>query len=517
MKTTSRTTGTLILTAASMIAALLVATAPAVAQCTFDWAAVPGVSGVGSPTIYAMTVWDPDGSGPAHPLLIAGGEFATAGAVSASNIAAWDGIGWMPLGGGLNGPVYALTSLPTGELIAGGGFTAAGSTPTAYVASWNGTVWGPMGSGMNNGVNCLTVTPNGTLFAGGFFTTAGGLTANRVARWNGTNWSSLGAGLNSIVYTMAAMPNGNVYAGGAFTTSGSSLRTRIARWDGAAWQAAGTMNSVVMGLAALADGSIAATGNFTTAGATRVNYAATSSGGGIWTPLGGTGLNMPGRTLALREDGSLLAGGFFTLAGATPANRIASLNGSTWSALGNGIDAVVLTICEYGNETYAGGAFTTSGAVPSLCFARYAPASAITIMSDPTDAHVCLPGSLILAIEANGSGELGYQWRHDGIAIDAMANPSAATNLLTLDSASWGDLGTYDCVVSDACASVTSRAAQVSACAGDFNCDGGVDGSDIESFFRAWESGETFADVNVDGGVDGADVEMFFRRWEAGC
>ena len=374
-----------------------------------------------------------------------------------------------------------------------------------------------MGSGMNNSVNCLTVTPDGALYAGGFFTTAGGLTANRVAKWNGTSWSALGAGLNNIVYALGAMPNGNVYAGGAFTTSGSSLRTRIARWDGAAWQAAGTMNAVVMALAAMADGSIAATGNFTTAGATRVNYAASSSGGGIWTPRGGLGLNMPGRALALREDGSLMAGGFFTFAGATPANRIASLNGGTWSALGSGIDAVVLTICEYGNEIYAGGAFTTSGAVSSLCFARYAPASAISLWVDPADAHICVPGTVTLAVEASGSGELSYQWRHDGVAIDMSVNPSAATSILTIDSALWGDLGAYDCVVSDACASVTSRPALISACAGDFNCDGGVDGSDIESFFHGWEAGDAIADVNADGGVDGSDVAVFFSRWEAGC
>lgn len=374
-----------------------------------------------------------------------------------------------------------------------------------------------MSGGMNNSVNCLTVTPEGTLFAGGFFTAAGGLTANRVARWNGTSWSALGSGLNNIVYAMAAMPNGNVYAGGAFTTSGSSLRTRIARWDGAAWQAAGTMNAVVMGLAAMADGSIAAIGNFSTAGATRVNYAASSSGNGIWGPLGGLGLNLPGRALALREDGSLLAGGFFTYAGSTPANRIASLHGGTWSALGGGIDAVVLTICEYGNEVYAGGAFTTSGAVPSLCFARYAPASTVTITTDPGDVLSCVPGSVQLGVDATGQGALSYQWRHDGVVLDVAAHPSAATNMLSIDLAGWGDCGAYDCIVSDGCGSVTTRAAHVSGCIGDFNCDGGVDGSDIELFFGSWESGDLVADVNIDGGVDGSDVQQFFARWEAGC
>jgi hypothetical protein len=54
-------------------------------------------------------------------------------------------------------------------------------------------------------------------------------------------------------------------------------------------------------------------------------------------------------------------------------------------------------------------------------------------------------------------------------------------------------------------------------CIGDFNHDGGVDGSDIEAFFRDWEAGLSTADVNRDGGVDGADVESFFGRWESGC
>lgn len=55
-----------------------------------------------------------------------------------------------------------------------------------------------------------------------------------------------------------------------------------------------------------------------------------------------------------------------------------------------------------------------------------------------------------------------------------------------------------------------------SPCPADFNQDGGVDGSDIDAFFAAWESGDGAADVNFDGGVDGSDVEAFFAVWEAG-
>ncbi len=53
-------------------------------------------------------------------------------------------------------------------------------------------------------------------------------------------------------------------------------------------------------------------------------------------------------------------------------------------------------------------------------------------------------------------------------------------------------------------------------CPADFNGDGGVDGSDVEAFFRAWENGYPTADVNLDGGIDGSDVEAFFLAWEAG-
>jgi hypothetical protein len=54
-------------------------------------------------------------------------------------------------------------------------------------------------------------------------------------------------------------------------------------------------------------------------------------------------------------------------------------------------------------------------------------------------------------------------------------------------------------------------------CIGDYNADGGVDGSDVSAFFADWESGTSAADVNQDGGIDGSDVDVFFEHWEAGC
>ena len=50
-------------------------------------------------------------------------------------------------------------------------------------------------------------------------------------------------------------------------------------------------------------------------------------------------------------------------------------------------------------------------------------------------------------------------------------------------------------------------------CIGDFNRDGGFDGSDIAAFFSAWQDGIPAADTNSDGGIDGGDIQVFFERW----
>ncbi|MCX5689049.1 MAG: hypothetical protein NTV94_04550, partial [Planctomycetota bacterium] len=54
-------------------------------------------------------------------------------------------------------------------------------------------------------------------------------------------------------------------------------------------------------------------------------------------------------------------------------------------------------------------------------------------------------------------------------------------------------------------------------CIGDFNHDGGVDGTDAFEFMTAWEQGAATADLNSDGGIDGQDVNTFFEAWESGC
>src|SRR5690349_10531346 len=89
------------LTAICLAGVTLTATAvpPVQAQCTFEWKpsySVPGMNGY----IYAMAVYNGN--------LIAGGDFTTAGGISAIRIAQWDGNSWSALGSGMNSDVYAL-------------------------------------------------------------------------------------------------------------------------------------------------------------------------------------------------------------------------------------------------------------------------------------------------------------------------------------------------------------------------------------------------------------------------
>ena len=83
--------------------------------------------------------------------------------------------------------------------------------------------------------------------------------------------------------------------------------------------------------------------------------------------------------------------------------------------------------------------------------------------------------------------------------------------------ASAADAGSYDCVVTSACGNVTTRAADLRVCIGDFDCDGAVTVADFEAFMVAFQMQDPSADVNGDGVVDQADAALFMQAYESGC
>jgi hypothetical protein len=116
----------------------------------------------------------------------------------------------------------------SGNLYAGGNISTAGGLTVTNIAKWDGANWSPLGSGIDGGVYSLACDQSGNLYAGGNFTLAGEAIAANIAKWNGTNWSALGSGLNALVLCFAFDLSGNLFAGGRFSTAGTNVSTLIA-------------------------------------------------------------------------------------------------------------------------------------------------------------------------------------------------------------------------------------------------------------------------------------------------
>jgi hypothetical protein len=334
-------------------------------------------NGLNNP-VYALTVFD-DGSGSA---LYAGGAFTSAGGVATNSIAKWNGSSWSALGVGMNGYVFALTVFDGGSgpaLYAAGSFSTAGGIAVSGVAKWDGSSWSALGSGMDGGVFALMAFDDGSgpaLYAGGHFTSANGIAANSIAKWNGSAWSPLGTGVEMLytVRAFAVFDDGSgpaLYAGGTFLTAGGVPASHIAKWDGSIWSplASGT-NDEVDALTVFDDGSGAALfagGFFNIAGGVTVNRIAKWNGSS-WTPLASGMQSFDSHVYVLTtfDDGghlALYAGGTFTNASGVAANNIAKWNGSSWSAVGNGMNDAVDALHEWddgqGPALYAAGVFSS--------------------------------------------------------------------------------------------------------------------------------------------------------------
>ncbi len=350
-----------------------------------SWSALgAGLSGVFVQEAYALLVFD-DGSGPS---LFVGGGFTSAGGSPVSGIARWNGAAWSDPGGGVTGyiaTVITLTVFDDGsgpKLQAAGNFLAAGSVAANSVASWDGASWSALGTGLNEEVNALAVFDDGggpALFAGGEISGAGGSPAQRVAKWNGTSWSDLGGGMsgpNDRVLALAVFDDGSgpaLYVGGEFASAGGVAVSSIARWNGTSWSALGSgmggTSPFVDALAVFDDGSgpaLYAGGRFTAAGGVAANRIAMWNGTS-WSALG-VGMNAQVRALVGFDDGSgpaLYAAGNFTSAGSVAASRIAKWKSGAWSPLGSGLSSLGMALAVFddgnGNALYAGGTFTSAG------------------------------------------------------------------------------------------------------------------------------------------------------------
>ena len=286
---------------------------------------------------------------------------------------------WAPLGLGVDNSVFEVTADGNGGVYAGGLFTTAGGQSSVGIAHWNGTTWSALGSGVDSFtspyVSAIEVNSS-DVYVGGSFDDAGGVIYTRgIARWNGSTWSALGTGIDPGGFVFALARSGSVlFAGGNFTAAGGVSTSNIAKWDGSAWSALGTgANSTVRAAAVAPNGDLYIGGEFTSVDGVPVSSVArwngtswSDVGGGVSYAVAGPSSNV--FSIVFDAEGNLYVGGTFDQAGngagLISANVVAKWDGTSWSALGNGVDGTVndlvfdssgrLYAAYYGNTSFTG-------------------------------------------------------------------------------------------------------------------------------------------------------------------
>lgn len=145
--------------------------------------------------------------------LFVGGDFP-------GGVVRWDGAEWQSLGeglgrGDLTPSTLGLAALENGDLIAAGQFDTAGAVAARNVARWDGVQWHAMGAGIPNYSRGVAVTAQGTVFA---------ISDSHLFEWNGQQWLStyLGrSGTSRRIESLAVTHDGRVMlAGGEFSRVG---------------------------------------------------------------------------------------------------------------------------------------------------------------------------------------------------------------------------------------------------------------------------------------------------------
>lgn len=174
--------------------------------------------------------------GGSNTSVVIGGQFVTAGGVTANGIARYNGVGWSSMGGGADGMVRALAADGQGGVYAGGDFTTMDGLAVNRVAHWDGASWSTLGSGVSGSVRAMAVMQDSSLMVAGTFQFAGSVPVPGLARWDGSVWSTLpGISLpTSFAYSLASSPNGDLFVGGAIQLGNQP--SSLARWDGSSWQ-----------------------------------------------------------------------------------------------------------------------------------------------------------------------------------------------------------------------------------------------------------------------------------------
>ena len=299
-----------------------------------------------------------------------------------------------------------------GRRVHGGGGNVAN-----YIAKWNGSGWSALGSGMsiiNPGVCALAVSGTDLYAAGGFTTADASSSDNYIVKWTGSNWSALGSGMNGTVRALAVLGSdlcvGNFEGREQLEPAREMEREQLEALAGGLTYCvcAGSVGQHPVCGGRLHDGELddergqsyrAMEREQLVRARFRDGRPCVCAGCVGQRPVCGRLLHGRGRRQLHRQmerelerarfrNGNernsfslrvclggvgheLYAGGQFETAGGTPANGIAKWNGSSWSALGSGMNGWVYALAVSGSDLYVGGDFTTAGGSAANYIAKW--------------------------------------------------------------------------------------------------------------------------------------------------
>ncbi len=178
---------------------------------------------------------------------------------------------------------------------------------------------------------------------------------------------------------------------------------------------------------------------------------------------------------ALGVHGGQQAGYVLHWIGEDAYQRAQLWNGVAWSGMDlhsllplGSSESVAHGIWHDAVHTYVVGIVRSAGTSEAAVMWVGPPAPCL-VTNGPQNRTACIGQSetfSVIAAGVAGNGPFTYQWRFNAAPINAIANPSAATATLELSTISAAHAGSYDCIVSNACGSVTSSAATLTVCPG---------------------------------------------------
>jgi hypothetical protein len=256
------------------------------------------------------------------------------------------------------------------------------------------------------------------------------------------NWHALPA-LNNLVAELTVY-DGDLIAGGFFSRAGNVTANGIARWDGDSWSPLG--EGLRGGLADLGgvlamttyDGNLVVGGLFSQAGDVLASNIAQWDGT-TWSALG-SGIQVTslqdGPFCMAVHNGSLYVGGSFLDAGGVAVRHIARWDGVSWHAVGDGVSGTPVpalgSMVVHGGDLFVGGSFTMIDDVAARYIARWDGTSWSSLGSGLGE-H---PDSTMVVAQA----VLGDDLFAGGVF--RTAGGQAASNVARWDGGSWTPLAT---------------------------------------------------------------------------